>query len=108
VTEEERLMAVLVIANSNEHQTLRLGTGGPKDPPSDQSTYQDPNDDEDVQDEGNPDEQDDDECHYAELGAICTSGADLDSSRHLATKRTNFFVATLSADARQPPISERY
>ena len=36
-------------------------TGGPKDPPSDQSTYQDPNDDEDIQDEGNPDEPDDDE-----------------------------------------------
>ena len=36
-------------------------TGGPKDPPSDQSTYQDPDDDEDVRDEGNPDEPDDDE-----------------------------------------------
>ena len=36
-------------------------TGGPKDPPSDQSTYQDPNDDDDVLDEGNPDEPDDDE-----------------------------------------------
>jgi hypothetical protein len=37
------------------------GTGGPKDPPSDQSTYQDPNDDEDVLDEGNTDEPDDDD-----------------------------------------------
>ena len=36
-------------------------TGGPKDPPSDQSTYQDPNDDDDVLDEGNPDEPGDDE-----------------------------------------------
>ena len=36
-------------------------TGGPKDPPSDQSTYQDPNDDEDVQGEGSPDEPDNDE-----------------------------------------------
>jgi len=36
-------------------------TGGPKDPPSDQSTYQDPNDDEDVLDEGSPDEPDNDE-----------------------------------------------
>ena len=36
-------------------------TGGPKDPPSDQSTYQDPNDDEDVLDEGFPAEPDDDE-----------------------------------------------
>ena len=35
--------------------------GGPKDPPSDQSTYQDPNDDDDVLDEGNTDEPDDDE-----------------------------------------------
>ena len=33
---------------------------GPKDPPSDQSTYQDPDDDEDILDEGNPDEPDDD------------------------------------------------
>jgi hypothetical protein len=33
---------------------------GPKDPPSDQSTYQDPSDDEDVLDEG-PSEPDDDE-----------------------------------------------
>ena len=36
-------------------------TGGPKDPPSDQSTYQDPNDDEDVLDKGSPDEPDNDE-----------------------------------------------
>lgn len=36
-------------------------TGGPKDPPSDQSTYQDPNDDDDGLDGGNPDESDDDE-----------------------------------------------
>jgi hypothetical protein len=34
---------------------------GPKDPPSDQSTYQDPNDDEDVRDEDSPDEPDNDE-----------------------------------------------
>ena len=34
---------------------------GPKDPPSDQSTYQDPNDDEDVLDEDSPHEPDNDE-----------------------------------------------
>jgi hypothetical protein len=48
---------------------------GPKDPPSDQSTYQDPDDDEDIQDEGNPDEPDEDEdCSEMRQSGNCQVG----------------------------------
>jgi len=46
--------------SATESSAPRNNTGGPKDPPSDQSTYQDPNDDEDVLDEGNSDEPNED------------------------------------------------
>ena len=44
-----------------ENSATCSGDTGPKEPPSDQSTYRDPNDEEDVQDEDSPDESDNDE-----------------------------------------------
>jgi hypothetical protein len=56
------LLQFVMFGGSLENSTYSppSPTGGPKDPPSDQSTFQDPND-EDVLDEGNPDEPDDDD-----------------------------------------------
>ena len=57
------LLQFVMFGGSLENSTIQPSepdTGGPKDPPSDQSTFQDPND-EDVLDKGNPDEPDDDD-----------------------------------------------
>ena len=51
----------LVFENSATEPSGPSNNIGPKDPPSDQSTYQDSNDDEDALDEDSPDERDNDE-----------------------------------------------
>ena len=53
--------ATLAYENSATEPSEPSNNTGPKDPPSDQSTYQDPNVDGDVLDEVSPDEPDNDE-----------------------------------------------